>query len=67
MFQSSESTEMSSAANPIAPSVWMVAFEVNVVSAPAMAAPAPMPSCELMYSWTRSWIFASPEKRSMKL
>ena len=47
MFQSKESAETSSAAKPMAPSVCIVALLVKVVSAPEMAAPAPMPSCEL--------------------
>jgi hypothetical protein len=46
MFQSSESAEMSSSANPIAPSVFTVALLVNVVSAAEMAAPAPIPNWE---------------------
>ena len=40
-------TETKSRANPMAPKVFTVALLVNAVSAPAMAAPAPMPSCEL--------------------
>ncbi len=67
MFQSSEMTESKSANDPMAPRVWMVARLVKVVSAPAMAAPAPMPSWELTYACTPSWMRASPLKRSMTL
>src|SRR5205823_2858129 len=55
MFHSSEREETSSTAKPIAPSVLIVALLVNLVSAPAIAAPAPIPSWSFTYFWMASW------------
>ena len=67
MFHKSDSEEMSSSANPMAPSVFTVALLVKSVSAPAMAAPAPMPSCSFTYFCTVSRNGAWPLTRSTTL